>query len=82
MSASGLARGNGDWHGTAGGIATSVDRRAGIAGGIQLGAAGTGRPVICRLIAPGLSVEVVLPVHSGEIAEAAEGKVGEWSLEP
>ena len=77
-----MARGDGDWHGTAGGIATIVDRRVGIAGGIQLGAAGTGQPVICRLIAAGLSIEVVLPVHCGEIVEATEGKVGERRLEP
>ena len=82
MCAGGLARGNGDWPGTAGGIARIIYGRAGIAGGIWLGAAGTGRPVICRLIAPGLSIELVLPVHCGEIVEAAEGKVGEWRFEP
>ena len=82
MCAGGLARGNGDWPGTAGGIARIIYGRAGIAGGIRLGAASTGRPVICRLIALGLSIELVLPVHCGEIVEAAEGKVGEWRFEP
>ena len=74
MSASGLARGNGDWYGTAGGIATIVDGRAGIAGRIQDVAAGTDRPVNCGFIAPGLSVEVLLPVHSGESVRPLKGR--------
>ena len=85
--AGGLARGNGDWPGTAGGAATIVDGRAGIAGGIRLGAAGTGLPVIWGLIAPvgcGRSTELVPPVYWDweETAVAAGGKVGECRLEP